>query len=43
VGKTISRSLAELRDKVELFLEFMKATPSLVRSFFCAPETRYAL
>lgn len=43
VGKTISRSLVELRDKVELFLERLKATPSLVRSFFCAPETRYAL
>ena len=33
----------ELRERVEGFLEALKAAPHIVRGFFCAPETRYAL
>lgn len=43
VGKTVSRTLEELRERVETFLHTLKATPRIVRGFFCAPETRYAL
>lgn len=43
VGKAISRSLEELRHHVESFLDRLQSLPKLVRSFFMAPETIYAL
>jgi len=43
VGKVICRSLDEMRHHVESFLTQLKSLPHLVRTFFMAPETRYAL
>jgi transposase len=43
VGRALYRTFEELKQRVESFLERLKATPYLVRSFFCAPETCYAL
>lgn len=43
VGKVVSRSLDEMRHHVENFLTRLQSLPNLVRSFFMAPETRYAL
>ena len=43
VGKVLSRSVDELRRHVESFLTHLQSVPRLVRSFFMAPETRYAL
>ena len=43
VGKSLSKTFEELRTRVEHFLQVLKDSPRLVRSFFCAPETRYAL
>lgn len=43
VGRVISRSYEELKTHVEAFLSRLQSIPRLVRSFFMAPETRYAL
>ena len=43
VGKVICQSFQELQQKVESFLTRLQSLPHIVRSFFMAPETRYAL
>jgi len=43
VGKMICQTFEELQQNVESFLTRLQSLPQLVRSFFMAPETRYAL
>lgn len=43
VGKVVTRSLIELQWRVESFLTRLQSLPHIIRGFFLAPETRYAL
>ena len=43
VGKVVSKSIEELQQHVESFLGQLQSLPHIVRGFFMAPETRYAL
>lgn len=43
IGRMIIKSSADLKRAAISHLRFLQKSPQLVRSFFCAPSTRYAI